>query len=46
MYALTSLTLKATTSVTNGNNKMFVGLLTKLGFNFKSDLSKNSGLKS
>ena len=40
MYALT---LKATTLVTNGNNKMVVGLLTKL----QSDLSKiqDSSLK-
>ena len=39
---LYALTLKATTSVTNGNNKMVVGLLTKLGseLQLQSDLLK------
>ena len=37
---LYALTLKATTLVTNGNNKMVVGLLTKLGFNFNQICQK------
>ena len=38
---LYALTLEVTTSVTNGNNKMVVGLLTKLSFNLNKICQKN-----